>query len=125
MKSKSGFDFKCLFLDPDSNESILNSAHEDTDFRDQLIKCIESATNTFAKFELPLENRLKKYNFQRPYSIAIVDDVVLFTPIEYSLNGKAKRLTRVSFSMTSVRTHQGMIMVKNFENAWNGSKCII
>jgi hypothetical protein len=120
-KINHGFDFKCLFLDPDSDDSILNSAHKDLNFKEQLTTCIYNTKGLLNQHHLHSNGILKKYNFQRPYSIAIVDDVVLYTPIEYSVDGKAEKLTRVSFSMTSINTNQGKVMEHNFENAWQNS----
>ena len=118
---ESGFEFKCLFLDPDADEHILKSAHEDEDFPDQLVRCINTARNVFSKSEIPIEGILKKYHLQRSFSLLIIDDVVLYAPIEHSAHGIARKLTRVPFTMTTIHTSLGKTMIKNFFSVWGNA----
>mgnify|MGYP006287199283 CR=1 FL=1 len=123
-KLKIGFDFRCLFLDPDSPHFILDVAHQDEDFKLQLNTCINNAISTLNRFELPTSDIIRKYHIQRTFEIIIVDDAVLFTPIQFDETGKAVRLTKSSFTITNVYTNQGKSMLDNFLNTWNTSKII-
>ncbi len=121
-KKDNGLDFKCLFLDPQSSNDVIGSAHADEDFLDQLNACIENATKVLGRFGVVVSEHLRYYGRPRAFSIVVVDDAILFRPIEYDSNGKAKRLTKSSFTLTSTSTSVGKSLEENFIAIWDSSK---
>lgn len=114
----NGFEFRCLFLDPNSKEEVIRTAHQEQEFKEELLRCIKKANNILSNNGIIINKTFRFYNFQRSISFIIIDDAVLFRPIEYDKNGIAKKLTKASFSMTSVSTSQGEILLSNFEEFW-------
>lgn len=119
---KGNFEFKCLFLNPESEENVLKRAHEDEDFLQQLDNSIESAISVSQKNNIDVDEVFRFYDFQRAFSYIIVDDAILFRPIEYDDNGFTKRLTKASFTLTSTTTSDGKILLENFEKYWRRGK---
>lgn len=124
-KLEKGFDFRCLFLDPDSPKFIIDVAHQDDDFSAQLNNCLDNAVAILNRFNLSTSGIIRKYHIQRTFEIIIVDDAVLFTPIQFDKTGKAIRLTKSSFTITNIYTNQGKSMLDNFLTIWNTSLEII
>ena len=120
-KIANGFDFKCLFLDTAATDEILSSAHEDNDFKEQLTKCISQAKNVFEKYNIDTKNHVRTYKIVRPYSIVIVDEAIMFKPIEINEYGRVKRLTKSSFTLTNSTTSQGKSIEEYFLTVWNNA----
>ncbi len=118
-KVDNGFDFRCLFLNSNAPEHVLEVAHQDKNFIDQLNTCIDNAISTLGKFGLSSHKFIKKYNTQRTFEIIVVDDAVLFAPIQFDNKGKTKKLTKSPFTITNIDTSQGRIMLENFNMAWD------
>ncbi len=120
-KTSNGFDFRCLFLNPTAPKHILDVAHQDKDFDCQLNNCINKAISTLEKYGLNPNSHLRKYNIQRTFEIILIDDAVLFTPIQFDKDGRTKRLTKSSFTVTNVYTSQGAAMLNIFLSAWESA----
>lgn len=120
-KMAEGFDFRCLFLDSAAPEFIIENAHEDSDFKEQLNQCITNAKSVLNRFNIDPNNHIRTYKMVRPYSMVIADEAILFKPIEVNEIGKAKKLTRSSFSMTNSTTSQGKNIEDFFLTAWNNA----
>ncbi|MDP1727027.1 MAG: toll/interleukin-1 receptor domain-containing protein [Bacteroidota bacterium] len=118
-KIAKGFDFRCLFLDTAASEFVISNAHEDYDFKEQLKLCVDNAVRVFNKYNIDPANHIRTYKLVRPYSIVIADEAVLFKPIEVNEVGKAKKLTRSSFTLTSSMTSQGKSIEEYFLSVWN------
>jgi len=124
-KVKNGFDFRCLFLNPNAPKHVLEIAHHDEDFDCQLNNCINKAISTLEKFGLPQEKYIRKYNTQRTFEIIVIDDAVLFTPIQFDKDGKTKRLTKAPFTITNIYTNQGKAMLENYIMTWDSAEGIM
>lgn len=120
-KMADGFDFRCLFLDTSAPELVISSAHEDNDFKEQLNQCILNAKNVLSKYGINPLNHIRTYKMVRPYSIIIADEAILFKPIEVNELGKAKKLTKSSFTLTSSTTSQGKNIEEFLETVWNNA----
>lgn len=123
-KINTGFDFRIFFLDIDAPKGVLNSAHMDVDFPEQLASAQKQALNVLAQFGLSHLDIFKKYNVMRSFSFCIVDDAVLFTPVSYDLSSTESQVTNSSFTLTSVDSNQGEILLKNFIALWEVSKSL-
>ncbi len=123
-KISNGFDFKCLFLNPDSPKFILDCAHQDEDFINQLNNCLNNAITTLERNSIEPNLHLKKYMTQRTFEIIIIDDAVLFTPIRFDCQGRTVRLTKSSFTITNIYTSQGKTMLENFIAIWESAENI-
>lgn len=117
-KISVGLDFRCLFLDPDSPSEVLSEAHQDHDFKIQLEEAVSTANEVLDRFKIDRKDIIKFYNKPRAFSMLIIDDAILFKAIEYEYNGKAKRLTRSSFTLTSTLTDMGRTLENNYESVW-------
>ena len=67
----------------------------------------------------------RKYNVQRTFEIIVIDDAVLFTPIQFDKDGRTKRLTKSPFIITNIYTSQGRAMYENYIMTWDSSEIIM
>lgn len=123
-KVESGFDFRCLFLDAESPQHIIDSAHEDSDFRDQLVDCLKKGCETLTKQGLDPTAHFRIYSCPRTSSLLIVDDAVLSTPIHIGATGKAMSLTKCGFTAVSTGTDLGKRMERQFNRAWKAASVL-
>ena len=114
-----GFDFRCLFLDPYAPSHIIKEAHEDSNFPEQLKASIKQAVATLSKFDIDPDDVCRAYQCHRTTFSIVVDNVVLFTPVEYSESGKVKRLTKTRFEAIDARLPFGEELVQRFSTTWN------
>lgn len=117
-----GFDFRMLFLDPESSADILFAAHRDDDFPEQLRSCISSACKIMSKFELDPGVHFRLYRTHRTVSFIVVDDAVLFTAISIDEYGRVKPLTRVPFTLVEASTSCATELIESFEATWRISR---
>ncbi len=124
LKSKmdAGFDFKCLFLDPDSPDHILFTAHEDDDFREQLLACHNNALKVLNNNGLDVNSICRMYNIHRTHAFVVSDNTMIFTPIESYHNGKSKHLTKCKFQVIDINHPLGVELLENFEDVWQSGK---
>jgi hypothetical protein len=114
----NGLDFRVLFLDPDAPEYILNSAHKDGNFHDQLRKGIEDAAHILKRNGVDPSICCRRYSIFRASSIIIVDDAVLFSPVRISQDGKVEKLTKAPFTIMNADTPVGKELCNIFDSAW-------
>jgi len=135
MKSKDGFDFKCLFLDPDSPDELLLSAQDTREFSDKLKICIKEAYYKLDAAGVDPHQSIRLYSLAREYAIVIVDNVVLFSPILYNKTSdtdthmkgspkKPKHLTKSSFNVVSIDEDIAKFHMDKFLEVWNSAKQI-
>lgn len=117
-----GFDFRCLFLDPQAPKHVMKAAHTDDDFPIQLKSCLRDAIDMLKEYRVNSEKVCRTYDFARAASILVVDAAIIFAPIEFSPDGKARPLGRASFSVTGVDTSEGQHLIRNVLSAWEGGK---
>lgn len=120
----NGLDFRVLFLDPEAPEHIVAAAHKDDDFRDQLQSCITSALKCFQRSGVDPRSVCRKYCTQRVASVVVVDDAVLFSPVRFSPDGRAERLTKAPFTIINASTPLGRELCNTFMNTWDAAKQI-
>lgn len=119
-----GLDFRVLFLDADSPAHVIQSAHKDEDFREQLVNCIEIAKESLERNGVNPQSVCRTYAVHRVASIVVVDDAVLFSPVRLSADGCAERLTKAPFTVINAATPLGKQLIDTFVNTWNTAKRI-
>ena len=115
-KIQNGFDFKCLFLSPES-EYIYN-AQNDSNFVMHLEDRIITAQKMINNEEL-FKKICKGYNIIRNTAIIIADDVVIFSPITYDVNGMPNPLTYADFFVTDKNSEIGKKYLGHFNKIWD------
>lgn len=121
-KVETGFDFRCLFLDPSAPAHVIAASHEDSDFRGQLSQCIRNAMHVFSAVGLNPQEHLRIYDHQRTTTIVVVDDAVLYTPIKLTSAGVASRLTKCAFTVLSSGAPLGHELLESFLTAWRSAR---
>ncbi len=117
-----GFEFKCIFLDPDSPAHIIRAAHQNDNFPNELNISIKNAQKMLSMYNIDFRNHIKFYNIQRTTEIIIIDDAVLYSQIRIDSDGRALKLTKSHFRLTSIYTDDGKFNLNQFENFWNCSQ---
>jgi hypothetical protein len=117
----AGLDFRCLFLDPGSPEAVLRTSHADDDFQQQLRDCLQKARAAMTGRGLVAADHFRLYSIARTMNLMIVDDAVLFTPVELSANGRAKPLTKCGFSVVDGRLSLGKRLLGTFLEVWDAA----
>ncbi|MBL7163184.1 MAG: toll/interleukin-1 receptor domain-containing protein [Anaerolineales bacterium] len=92
-KIDDGFDLKILFLDPDAPKELIECAHQDPDFRDQLKNNIEHSISVLQSYEIDTSKHCRAYKTIRRHGIIIADDAVIYSPIPLDDCGVAVKLT--------------------------------
>lgn len=114
-KIQNGFDFKCLFLSPES-EYVYN-AQNDPNFVMHLEDRIITAQKMINNEEL-FKKICKGYDVIRNTAIIIADDVVIFSPITYDVNGMPNPLTYADFFVTDKNSEIGKKYLRYFNKIW-------
>lgn len=118
-KTNSGFDFKCLFISPDSPN--LYSAQKGSNIKLHLNDRILTAHDLIGN-DILFENVCHSYDQIRDNAIIIVDDVAVYTPIIYAEDGLPQPLTGGSFFITSIESEIGKNMLDQFLDVWKKSE---
>ncbi|HBL26194.1 MAG TPA: hypothetical protein DD490_05095 [Acidobacteria bacterium] len=116
-----GFDFRCLFLDPESRGDILRAAHADDDLPDQIRRSLRNAGAALANRGLDPACHFRLYSIPRTMNLIIIDDAVLFAPVELTTDGRAKPLTKCGFSVVDCRLSLGQRFLRTFLEVWDGA----
>jgi len=117
----SGFDFRVLFLNPKSSSLVLSKAHQDQDFEEQLATAITNAKSICNSNTLDFQSITKAYDGLRNTGIVIVDDAILYSPIQYDKDGCVMPLTKAPFNIVGADSDLGKDLVKSFLSCWNSS----
>lgn len=118
----SGLDFRCLVLDPTAPAATLSEAHEDEDFGDQLKRCIQQAVKVLSRCGLDPDMVCRAYSIHRPFALVVVDDAVLFAPIDFGASGHAQGLTNCGFQIIDADLALGQRLVRTFDEAWDSAQ---
>ena len=120
-----GFDFRCLFLDPESSHEVLHASHQDADFKKQLNNCLTNAISLLEELNIDAGKICRKYQLIRVFHLIIADNAVLYTPIQMDEAGCPHRLTRSPFTIVDANDSVGASMVKMYEDIWGAAKPIL
>ena len=119
-KGINGIDFRCLFLDPNSDEVLL--AHKNQEiFKSELKNTIIRATDVVGK-----DNNLKKclrlYSCKRDEIIIRVDNCIIYSKPYFDSFGRPELITNSGFEVFSVKSKKGKECIKKFKEIWDNSK---
>jgi hypothetical protein len=115
----NNFDFRCLFLDPHSPNYILSSAHQDSDFPEQLRASIQNAVAVLTKAGVDPDQHCRTYSIQRSLTSITADDAVLYSHIHRNPEGKAAQLTKCAFTVVNSLSPVGVEVTKEFLELWD------
>jgi nucleoside 2-deoxyribosyltransferase len=115
-----GIDFRCLFLDPTSDE--VKRAHlQQNIFLPEL-----EATILRARDVIGDNSQLKKcfrfYSNKREEIIIRVDDCIICSRPSFDANGRPQLLTDTGFEVFSVKSQKGEECLKKYEQIWLQSR---
>ncbi len=120
-RKENGFDFRCLFLNPQEKE-LLKKAQRNHDFENNLLSCIKTAKDLLIDVGVNPKEVCKFYSSVRTEEIIIIDNVVIFSLISYDDSNYPKPLTKAAFSISDIETAIGKKYFNKFVKAWNSGK---
>ncbi len=110
-------DFKCLFLSDKASSSILKIAQDNDNFEEDLNKVIGSVKERYTDYL----TCFRKYDFQQLKRIIILDDVVIYAPVEFEM-GNVKHFTKSKFVIYSIDNTKAIELIHEFNKIWDISK---
>ena len=113
----NNLDFKCLFLSDKASPSILKIAQENDTFEEDLNKVISGVKERYPDYI----SCFRKYDFQQLKRIIILDDVVIYAPVEFE-RGNVKHFTKSKFVIYSMDNTKAIDLVHEFNKVWDISK---
>ena len=119
-RKKNGFDFKCLFIDP--NCSNVDKAQKGQNFHNKLIACLREAVETLLQHNINPKEICRMYSCERTDQIILIDNVILYSHITYADDDYPYPLTKAPFYVMDIDTPIGQKYYKQFSDVWNISK---
>ena len=119
------FDFRVLFLDPNSDATLISRSHKDADFSTQLESSIVNACQTCTMSGVEFSDISRCYNSLRNTGMVIVDDAILYSPIQYDKNGYVEPLTKSPFNIVGSESNLGIDLEQSFLNCWQNSSKLV
>lgn len=116
----NGIDFRCLFLDPTSDEVPQAHSREEI-FKAELNACILRAKDVI-KNNVQLEKCFKFYSNKREEIIIRLDNSIIYSRPIFDAHGRPKLLTNTGFEVFSTESPKGKECIQKFERIWNDSK---
>lgn len=114
-----GIDFRCLFLNPNSNE--VEYAHK----QQEIFKLELNASILRAKSVIGNNEKLKKcfrlYDNKREEIIIRLDNCILYSRPVFDASGMPQLLTDTGFEVFSVKSNKGKECISKFEDVWNNA----
>ena len=115
-----GIDFRCLFLDPESDE--VERAHSQQDiFKPELNACILRAKDVI-RDNKKLENCFRLYSNKREEIIIRLDNCIIYSRPNFDAYGRPQLLTNTEFEVFSVQSTKGQYCVIKYETIWENAK---
>ena len=115
-----GIDFRCLFLDPTSDE--VKRAHVQQEiFKPELEATILRARDVIGD-NSQLQKCFRQYSNRREEIIIRVDNNIIYSRPSYDACGRPQLLTNTSFEVCSANSVKGKECLAKFENVWNNAK---
>lgn len=116
----AGIDFRCLFLDPRSDE-VARAHPQQRIFRSELENTIIRAKDIVQNNSV-LETCLRLYANKREEIIIRLDNCIIYSKPVFDSNGMPELITNTSFEVFSIDSTKGKECVMKFENVWNKAK---
>lgn len=114
-----GIDFRCLFLNPESEE--VKYAHKQQD-----IFCQElDSTIKRAKYQIGDNQTLQKcfrmYSNRREEVIIRLDNCIIYSKPHFDINGRPQIMTDTKFEVFSASSPRGLECIKKYCTVWESS----
>lgn len=119
-RQKNGFDFRCLFIDP--NSDTVSKAQRGANFEDKLMVCLKEAQEVLASNGISAKDVCKLYSCERTDEIIVVDNAIVYSHITYAPDEFPHPLTQSPFFILDIENPIGRKYYQNFENVWKNSK---
>ena len=117
-----GFDFRCLFLDPDADPSVLDNAQDRPGFVDDLRHAIKRAATVIAEAGADPAEVCRLYRTRRQAALAVVDDFAFYRSTEYDDRMVPMHFTGRNFCYARVDGGVGKECLDVFERAWAAAR---
>lgn len=119
-RQKNGFDFRCLFIDP-SSDNILKAQRGDN-FINKLMVCLNEAKELLTSNGINAKEVCKLYSCERTDEIIIIDNAIVYSHITYAHDDFPHPLTKAPFFVLDIENPIGCKYYQLFENVWKNSK---
>ena len=112
-----GIDFRCLFLNPNSDE--VKHAHKQQDiFLPELKATIKRAKYQIGDNQL-LQKCFRMYSNRREEIIIRLDNCIIYAKPHFDENGYPQLMTDTKFEIFSASSPRGQECIRKFSNIWN------
>lgn len=115
-----GIDFRCLFLNPKSNE--VRRAHSNQKiFKKELCATLSRAKDIIGDNKR-FEECFRLYSNKREAVIIRIDNCIIYSRPMFDVNGVPQLLTNTSFEVFSADSIRGKECIQTFESVWHQSE---
>lgn len=112
-----GIDFRCLFMDPASDE--VRYAHKDQDiFSQELEVTIKRAKHQIGD-NLLLQKCFRMYSNKREEVIIRLDNCIIYSKPHFDKNGQPQIMTDTKFEVFSASSERGQDCIKKYCAVWD------
>lgn len=118
-RRSKGFDFRVLFLDPQSPENLVTHASYAADFRGMLDSAPANAAKRLEGAGVEPNEVCRLYIAERPFGMMVIDDAVLCASLPRDGDGTVLRTTDCPFSVVNASSGCGQELLKTFEEYWS------
>ena len=118
-ENMSGIDFRCLFLNPESEE--VKYAHKQQDiFYQELDSTIKRAKYQIGNNQT-LQKCFRMYSNRREEVIIRLDNCIIYSKPHFDINGHPQIMTDTKFEIFSASSPRGLDCIKKFGTIWESS----
>ncbi len=121
-KIVSGLDFRCLFFDNWQTGYVENLLQKKRSFKKSLDSCINDALDRCEEVGINPKQCFRYYSNLRNTAMIVIDDTIMYSHVEYTLEGTPKHLTNSSFSIVDSSSKIGENYISEFESVWEASR---
>lgn len=116
MGMMDGIDFRCLFLDPNSEE--VKRAHKQQDIFVPELKSSILRAETIINGNNVLKKSFRFYSNKREEIIIRIDNCIIYSRPVFDATGSPQLLTNTAFEVFSAKSDKGKECIRRFENIW-------
>lgn len=114
-----GIDFRCLFLNPASEE--VKYAHKQQDiFPQELDATIKRAKHQIGS-NIILQKCFRMYSNKREEVIIRLDNCIIYSKLHFDENGQPQIMTDAKFEVFSASSQRGQECIQKYCNVWESS----
>lgn len=118
-KNNSGIDFRCMFLNPESEE--VKCAHKQQDiFAQELEVTIKRARHQIGDNQA-LQKCFRMYSNRREEIIIRLDNCIIYSKPHFDEKGHPQIMTNTKFEVFSVTSEQGKKCISKYCEIWNNA----